>query len=124
MVLKRLEKEVSKPQSILNSGDDDRRNELATLASNCKGVTNVLLQILEKYNALSEEKRRVTKLWKKVRFGNGEMQDLSAIRLQLSAHTNAITLFLNLLSINSHGNVEQYMSLQFRELRNIRADVN
>lgn len=81
MALQRLETEVSKPHSILNSDDDDRINELAALAGNCERVTNVLLKILEKYNALSEENKSVTKLWKKMRFGNGEMQDLSAIRL-------------------------------------------
>lgn len=124
VVLQQLEKEVSKPRSILNSSDDDRRNELATLAGNCRRVLNVLLQILGKYNALSEQKRSVTKLWKKIRFGNGEMQDLSAIRLQLCAHTNAITLFLNLLSISSQGNVERCMNSHMGVMRNIRADVN
>jgi hypothetical protein len=59
-----------------------------------------------------------------MRFGDGEMQDLSAIRLQLSAHTNAITLFLHLLSISSRGNVEQYKTTQGGELRKIRDDTN
>lgn len=51
------------------------------------------------------------------------MQDLSAIRLQLSTHTNTIALFLNLFSIGSQGNVER-MSTQGGELRKIRDDVN
>jgi hypothetical protein len=124
VVLQRLQKEVSKEHSILKLDDDDRINELATLAGNCERVTNVLLKILVKYNALSEDKKRATKLWKRIQFGNGEMQDLSAIRLQLSAHTNAMTLFLNLLSIGSQGNVELYMTTQGGELRKIRDDVN
>lgn len=124
IVLQRLETEVSKPHSILSSGDDDRMDELAALVENCERVTNVLLKILEKYNALSEEKKRVTKLWKRIQFGNGEMQDLSAIRLQLSAHTNAITLFLNLLAIGSQGNVERHITAQSGELRKIGGDIN
>jgi hypothetical protein len=78
---------------------------------------------LEKYNAPSEEKKSVTRLGERIRFGNGEMQDLSAIRLQLSTHTNTVTLFLNLFSIGSQGNVER-MSTQGGELRKIRDDVN
>ena len=62
--------------------------------------------ILEKYNALSEEKRSVRKLWKNVKFGNGEMLDLAEIRLKIATSTSALTLFLNLLSIGSQGKVE------------------
>lgn len=124
VVLQRLETEVTKPHSILNSSGDDRMAELATLVGNCERVTNLLLKILEKYNALSEDKKRVTKLWKRVQFGNGEMRDLSAIRLHLSAHTNAITLFLNLLAIGSQGNVEQHITAQGGELRKIGGDIN
>lgn len=106
IVLQRLQREIAKPQSILNNDEDHRREELATLAEHCQRVLKVLSQILEKYNGLSEEKRKVVKLWKTVKFSNGEMQDLSKIRLEISAHTNAITMFLNLLSVGSQGIVE------------------
>src|SRR6266536_211337 len=116
IVLKRLEVEVSKPESILNRTEDNRRKELATLARDCKRELRVLSQILDKYNALSDEKRSVTKLWLKVKFGNGEMQDLGKIRSELTTFTQAITLFLNLLCIGSQGKVERYMDEHGEEL--------
>ena len=101
IVLRRLGLEVSKPNSILTRSEDslDRREELAQLSGDCKRVLRVLDGILEKYNALSEEKRIVTKLWKRVQFGNGEMLDLAELRVKITTSTSALTLFLNLSSI-------------------------
>lgn len=124
IVLRQLERETAKPQSILNSDDDDRKLELTTLANHCHKSLKVLSNILDKYNGLSEEKRRVTKFWKRVQFGNGEMQDLSKLRLELSTHTNVITLFLNLLSVGSLGKVEEQMVSHGEELRAVRRSVN
>lgn len=124
IVLRQLEREVGKPHSILNSNDDDRKIELITLADHCQKSLKVLSNILDKYNGLSEEKRLVTKLWKRVQFANGEMQDLSKLRLELSTHTNVITLFLNLLSVGSLGKVEEQMVSQGEELRAVRRSVN
>jgi hypothetical protein len=73
--------------------------------------------IISKYNALSEDKRSRRKLWQKVRFGNGEMQDLAEIRLKLSAHTSAILLSLNLCSLGSRGRIE-------RRLNNVGGDLD
>jgi hypothetical protein len=124
VALQRLKNEASNPQSLLNSTGDDRKDELATLIQDCGGVLRVLTQILEKYNALSEEKRSVTELWQKVRFGNGEMQDLSRIRLQLMTYTSAITIFINTLSLGSQGRVEEYMAIQGGELQRMRRSLN
>ncbi|KAH8769741.1 hypothetical protein BGZ57DRAFT_733128, partial [Hyaloscypha finlandica] len=126
IVLRRLEIEVSKPNSILTRSEDslDRREELAQLSGDCKRVLRVLHGILEKYNALSEEKRSVTKLWKRVQFGNGEMLDLAELRVKIATNTSALTLFLNLLSIGSQGKVESYMESQGDELREMRRSLN
>lgn len=62
IVLQRVETEVSNPQSILNQPGYGRRAEPGKLARDCGKVLNVLANILDKYNALSEEKRKVTKL--------------------------------------------------------------
>jgi hypothetical protein len=126
LVLRRLEVEVSKPNSILSRSDNslDRKEELAQLSGDCRGVLRVLDGILEKYNALSEEKRSVTKLWKKLKFGNGEMLDLVEIRLKISTSTSALTLFLNLLSIGSQGKVETYMESHGDELKEMRRSLN
>lgn len=62
-MLQRLELEVAKEGSLLNRKDDSRREELVTLCSDCNAVLRVLNRILEKYNALSEEERRIKKFW-------------------------------------------------------------
>ncbi|CAG8949357.1 hypothetical protein HYFRA_00004983 [Hymenoscyphus fraxineus] len=124
IVLRRTEAEVSNANSILNREDDDRRAELGSLAGHCKKVLKVLCVVLEKYNALSQEKRSVTKLWKQIKFGNGEMRDLDHIRSELVTHTQAFTIFLNLLSIGSQGKVEEYMESQGKELRDIKLSMN
>ncbi|TVY33243.1 hypothetical protein LSUB1_G007932 [Lachnellula subtilissima] len=124
IVLGRVEVEVSKPDSILNNNEDNRKRELEKLARHCEGVLRVLKQVLDKYNALSEERRSVTKLWQKVRFGNGEMLDLGKIRVELATHTQALNLFLNLLSIGSQGKVEKYMDSHGEELRDIKHSLN
>jgi hypothetical protein len=126
IVLRRLEIEVSKPNSILTRSDDntDRKGELAQLSEDSRRVLRTLDGILRKYNALSEEKRSVTKLWKRVQFGNGEMLDLAELRLKITTSTLALTLFLNLLSIGSQGKVESYMESQGDELREMRRSLN
>jgi hypothetical protein len=126
IVLRRLEIEISKPNSILTRSDDgtDKREELAQLSEDCRRVLRTLDEILKKYNALSEEKRSVTKLWKKVQFGNGEMLDLAELRLKLATSTSALTLFLNLLSIGSQGKVESYMESHGDELKGMRKSLN
>jgi hypothetical protein len=120
IVLRRVEVEVSKSDSILNETEDNRRRELGRLARHCKRVLKVLEQILKKYNALSDERRSVTKLWQKVKFGNGEMLDFGRIRAELATHTQALNMFLNLLSIGSQGKVEKYMDSHGEELREIK----
>jgi hypothetical protein len=123
-VLRQLEREVAKPNSILKSEHAERKAELATLVEHCYKVLEVLDSILEKYNGLSKEKRKVTKLWKRVQFGNGEMQDLSKIRLELATHTNVVTMFLNVLAVGSLGKVEGEMINQSDELRAVRRSVD
>ncbi|TVY14039.1 hypothetical protein LARI1_G007596 [Lachnellula arida] len=120
IVLGRVEVEVSKPDSILNNNEDNRRRELEKLARHCERVLNVLEHILDNYNALSDERISVTKLWQKVKFGNGEMLDLGKIRAELATHTQALNLFLNLLSIGTQGKVEKYMDSHGEELRDIK----
>lgn len=123
-VLLRLQHEAEKPESLLNQQDDNRQEELDVLVRGCRKVLNTLVQILEKYNALPEKKRDVTKLWQRVKFGNNEMVDLSAIRGELATHTNAITLFLNLLSFGSQSKVEKHMSSHGADLRKLQHSVN
>lgn len=52
------------------------------------------------------------------------MKDLVNIRSELSTHTQAFSMFLNLLSIGSQGKVKQYMDSQGRDLREIKMSLN
>lgn len=124
IVLQRLEHEVSNPESLLNRGGDNSREGIGALIQGCERVLRTLSRILDKYNALPEEKRRVTRLWQKVRFGNGEMLDLGSIRLELATHTNAVTMFVNLLILGSQGKLEKHMDNHSEELKRIRRSLN
>ncbi|KAL2073606.1 hypothetical protein VTL71DRAFT_10932 [Oculimacula yallundae] len=124
IVLRRLQVEISKPDSILNNTSDNRRNELGTIARDCRRVLNVLSRVLEKYNALSDEKRSVTKLWKQVRFGNGEMQDVAKMRSAVATYTQVITMFLNLLAMGELGEIGRYMESHGEELRDIKQSLH
>ena len=123
-VLKRLQRELDDSESLLNRSGDDRRQELREVGDGCTTLLNVLNSILEKYNALPEEKRSGRKLWQKIRFGNGEMQDLSEIRLKLSTHTSAILMMVNLCSLGSQGRVETQLNNVGGELEGIRGKVD
>ena len=123
-VLKRLTTELENPASLLNRPGDDRRQELQEIGDGCERILNVMDAILTKYNALAEDKRSGKRLWQKVRFGNGEVQDLSEIRLKLAAHTSAILMMVNLCSLGSQGRVEAQLNNVGGELEGIRGKVD
>lgn len=124
IVLQRLQREVEKPYSIICRTDDGRLEELETIVKGCDRILKVIDQVLIKYNGMSEEKKRMTRFRLKIKFGNGEMKDINKIRQELSTYTAAITLFLNLLSIDSLGQVEDYMESHGEELRELRQSLN
>ena len=123
-VLQRLQRELSNPDSLLNRVNDDRRQELSELGSGCEQIFNILNMIVSKYNALTEAKRSPKKIWKRIRFGNGEMHDLADLRSKLSTHTSAITLNINLCSLGSQGRVEKQLINVGGELEGIRERVD
>jgi len=57
--------------------------------------------VLGKYNTSSEDRMSGKKLSQKFKFSNGEMRDLSDIRLELSTYTSEKLIGLNLLSLKS-----------------------
>lgn len=125
-VLRRVEQEATKPNSLFNGtkDDDNTTKELKTAIAECHRILRILDEILEKYNALSDSARAGRKLWSKVRFGNGEMADLNGLRVKMSTYTSSIVVFLNLLSMSSQGRVEQQMDRQGFELREMRQSLN
>ncbi len=121
--LHRLEQEVSIPDSILTYQDERSQKELKATVEGCQKVLNVLNCILKKYNALSDKERKGKKLWSKIRFGNGEMQDLSDLRTKLLTYTTLLTLQLNLCSMSSQGRVERQIATQGGDLREMKESI-
>jgi hypothetical protein len=124
LMLRRVQHEASKPDSIFQRAPDDTTKELHTAVEGCGKALGILDKIVVKYNNLSQEERAGRKLWSKIRFGNGEMGSLSDLRLEILTYTSGITLLLNLISMGSQGRVEQYMDGQGSELRKIRQSLN
>lgn len=122
-VLLRLSSDVEateKEGGVRKREDDNRWRELATLARDCARLLKVLNQVLGKYNNLSDEKKKVTKLWRRVKFGNGEVLDLDKIEGEMSTYTQAISLFLGLVEKGPVGKIEGYMDNQSAELREVK----
>ena len=124
VVLKRLEHEAAKPESPVNNPGDSYREELEFVSSGCHRVLKVLDQILEKYNALTEVERSGRKLWQKIKFGNGQMADLTDYRSKVVYYTSAMSLWLNMISIGTMGSVEKQMNDAGGDLKEIKEAVN
>lgn len=123
-VLRRVQQEVSKPESPINRPGDSYREELASITSGCRMVLNVMDKVLEKYNALSDQDKSIRKLWQKVRFGNGPMVDIGDLRSKVSFYASALSLFMNMISVGSIGRVERRMDQAEGDLRDIRLAVH
>ena len=122
--LQRLERETAKLESPINRPSDICRQDLAPIVDGCRKALDVLDRILEKYNALSDEERSKGKLWKAVRFGNGELANVKDLRLKLTYYTSNLSLFLNMVSMGSMGIVEKQMYEAGGDLKDIRRAVN
>ncbi len=132
IVLRRFQKEASvergegQSDSPKREHQDSYNAELHTIVSGCEKVLGTLDKILKKYNSLSERERgrRPKMLWKKVRFGNGEIADLGELRGKVVYHASLLTFFLNLRSTGSIGRVEQQMNDAGGHLKEIKGIVN
>ena len=117
IVLRRLEQEISKPESPLNRSGDAYKEEIEITIRGCSKLLRVLDNILEKYNRLSEEEKSWRKLWQKIRFGNGEIADLQDLRSKMVTNTSALSLTLNMASLGSLGRIEQQMKGDLQEIK-------
>ncbi|TVY71376.1 hypothetical protein LSUE1_G007717, partial [Lachnellula suecica] len=121
-VLQRVQRELVKgPESTANN---ERLQELHEHVAACSDTLRVMDAVLRKYNALSGTSAAPKRLWQKIRFGNGELKDLSAIRLQLSTHTAAIGMSLKLCVLGKLGEVEARLEGQEGDLRGIRSSID
>ena len=122
--LQRLERESAKAESPINRPNDTCIEDLAPIVNGCGKTLDVLDRILEKYNALSDGERSKRKLWKAVRFGNGELANVKDLRLKLIYYTTNLSLFLNMVSMGSMGVIEKQMYDAGGDLKEIRRGVN
>ncbi|MCJ1457492.1 hypothetical protein MMC28_007860 [Mycoblastus sanguinarius] len=122
IVLGRLERELGSPESLLHK--EEGHEELKPILDGCKKVLNTLNIILVKYNVLSEKERSGRRLWQKIRFGNGKVEEVRDQRGQLSYHTQALSLYINIHTVDSMGRVEKQMKESGSDLKDIRIAVN
>ena len=123
VVLNRLKVEAAKPGNPINK-DKAHGKELAVIADGCKDILTQLDKVLVKYNALSEQERSVRQLWKKIKFGNGVVADVAALRSKITYYTSSLTLFLNMISLGTIGTIEEKMDRAGGDLQDIKHAVN
>ena len=123
-VLQRLKIEADKPHSFINRPGETYKQELESISSGCQQVLTQLDKILDKYNALSDQEKSVRKLWKQVRFGSGVVADVADLRSKVTSYTASLSLFINLVSMNTVGEVEKQMNRAGGDLREIKIAVN
>lgn len=124
VVLNRLLVEVTKPEGSINRQGGTYVQELKSISGGCEDVLTQLDKILVKYNALSEQERSARRLWKKIRFGSGAVADVAELRSRVTYYTSALSLFLNLISVGTVGEVEKKMDQAGGDLKDIKIAVN
>lgn len=123
-VLQRLHRELAEPQSILHRSDNERVNELQEVVAGCEGILRVIDSTVKKYNPLGDNNKSGKKLWQRIKFGNGEVQDLAGLRLKLSTHTSAISMMITLCQSSSQGRMEEKLTNVGGDLEGIRSKVD
>jgi WD40 repeat protein len=123
-VLRRLHRELSNPDSLLNQTNNGRREELGEHVEGCEKVLRVMDDIITKYNLLSDNEKSGRRIWQNVKFGNREVKDLADIRPKLSTHTSALNMSLHLCSLGSQGKFEKQLNGLGGDVKGIRAKVD
>ncbi|KAL8788414.1 MAG: hypothetical protein Q9195_007293 [Heterodermia aff. obscurata] len=130
VILDRLHAEVERPESYLHKRSGTHGRELKSISDGCGEVLGQLDKILVKYNALAEQntlsgqERSVRRLWKKIRFGNGAVVVVAELRSRITYYTAALSLFLNLISASTLGDVEKKMDRADENLKDIKVAIN
>ena len=110
VVLDRLAQEVDKPDSPIGKSGDNDLGQLQTVAADCGKILQELDKKLSSHNALAEKEKSGRKLWQSIKFGNGEVPHLAALRGKINFYTSAMSLHLNMTSISSIGRIEKQMT--------------
>ena len=122
-ILQRLEQEVAKPDSPVNRPGDTSKKQLEHIASDCGNILEQLDKIVAAYAALTEENRSARKMWQKVRFGNGQIAVLSALRSKIVLYTSEMLFYMNLVTMGTVGRIEQQLTKDGGILNDIKIAV-
>lgn len=79
---------------------------------------------MKEHDGITQKESSSSKLWQKVRFGNGQVQELAQLRTKISYYVSALTLFMNMVSTGTMGRVEKKMDDAGGDLTEIRIAVN
>ncbi|KAG8527150.1 uncharacterized protein KY384_008580 [Bacidia gigantensis] len=123
VVLDRLEAELRQPNRALHS-NESYQEELKFLTAQCKVGLEELNKVVDKYNALRSEGKGSHKLWKQVKFGNGEVVNIETLKNKLVYYTSALTLYINMIVLGCVGRVEKQMDDAGGDLKDIKVAVN
>lgn len=102
----------------------DRSDELIAIATGCQKVLNIVETVLKKYNALSAAERSKKKLWRRIRFGNGQTADLDELRGKLAYYASTIKLLLNIGITDTAVQVEKETDDASKNLRKMKIAVD
>ncbi len=100
IVLKRIDVEASRPESVLTHGDN-AKEELRSIIRTCDPTVRELHSIVVQYKSLSASRQRN---WDRLRFGN---KNLDGLRAKLILHISTITAYLETIGLGSLGRIEK-----------------
>jgi hypothetical protein len=123
-VLAHVYSELSVAEPSFASARSSWKAELQSHLTGCDTQLRIINTVLQKFNALSSEQKFGRQLWSKIRFANGEDQDVGEIRSRMGTYSTAITMSLRLISLGSRGKIERQLSRQRGPLEGIRESVN
>ncbi|KAG8529699.1 uncharacterized protein KY384_005180 [Bacidia gigantensis] len=124
VVLQRLQHATMGPHKILDHRRGSYEAELTSIACGCRSNLEYLNKVLQQYNALSTDQKSASNLWKRVKFGNGELVNIAEVRGKLIYYTSALGLYINMVNMDSIGRVEQQMDEAGGDLKDIKRAVN
>ncbi|KAL2046600.1 hypothetical protein ABVK25_011725 [Lepraria finkii] len=124
VVLWRLDFEYKRSDNPINRPDNPCREEFRTFVDGCEKAIDPLDRIAEKFSSLSDRERGGKKVWQRVRFGNGKMAGLGDLRTKIVFYMSAISLLINIVSMNTIGSVEKQMDEAGGDLRELKIELN
>ena len=123
-VLHRLQQEAIIAENPINRLENTCCKEIELLTDGCQTVLHDLNTILRRNIKVSAQQGSLSRLLKRIQFGNGQMADLGDLRAKLTFYTSALSLSLNMVSMGSIGRVETQMDGVGNDLRTLKVTIN